>query len=51
MDREWANGIFGSYSREFREKNLKKARRKEKGAARLCQTLAKECDKLKAAYE
>ena len=50
-DREWANGIFGQYSHQFREKNLKRAARKERGAARLCKTLVKECDRLKAHYQ
>ena len=50
-NREWAEGVFGGWDWRLKEKWLKSARRKEKGAARLCRTLARECDKLKEHYQ
>ena len=48
-NREWAAGDLARFTGLWR-KYLKKAERQERGANRLCLTLQRECDRIKARY-
>lgn len=51
LSRENANGAIGRFFPELKAQQLRKARIRDKAAARLSKLLAKECDKIKKEYE